>query len=91
MNINRPLIAPWFKDVHVPLPSLGSEKNTIVAPIAKIRKLRAENRKHEQLQIQRVLLVSTATSKYNNQNCRRQHTTHTQRCPVNSQQANHNN
>ena len=52
MKKNRALIGGWFK--HVPLRFLGSEKIHDQQPIAKIKKLGAENRKanrkHEQQQ-----------------------------------------
>ena len=50
MKKNRALIGAWFK--HVPLRFLGSEEIHDLHPIAKIKKLSAENRKgnrkHEQ-------------------------------------------
>ena len=52
MKINRAMIGAWFK--HVPLRSIGTEKIHDLQPIAKTKKLcaenRTENRKHEQQQ-----------------------------------------
>ena len=100
MKINRAPIGAWFK--HVPLRSLGYEKMRHLQPIAKIKKLSAENRKRKSkartATIQRVLLVSAATSGYHIRTAvhSTQPTASTatqphRSPPVNSQQANHNN
>ena len=98
MKINRAPIGAWFK--HVPLRSLGYEKMRHLQPIAKIKKLSAEI--EEQIKartatIQRVLLVSAATSGYHIRTAvhstqpTASTATQPHRSPVNSQQANHNN
>ena len=98
MKKNRALIGAWFK--HVPLHFFCPEKIKDFQPIAKIKRLSAENEK----QIESTNSSSSACptgqrshATISHQDRRTQHTTHCQpatqphRSPVNSQQANHNN
>ena len=99
-KVNRALVGPWFK--HVPLRFLGSEKKTRSAtycPTKKVERRKSKSKwKTRTATIQRVLLVSAATSEYHIRTAvhSTQPTASTaaqphNRSPVNSQQANHNN
>ena len=99
MKKNGPLIGAWFK--HVPLRFLGFEKIHDLPPIAKIKKLRDENRKADRKHEQQQFSVSywpaqprqdiTSGLPYTTHNPQLARQTQPYRSSVNSQQANHNN